>query len=59
VLVDQHRHVRYELTEAIDCPRDAKGRIDVAATMQLITSIVETWVREHPEQWIWAHRRWR
>jgi len=50
---------RFELTDAIDCARDARGRIDVPATMQLITSMIETWVREHPEQWIWAHRRWR
>jgi lauroyl/myristoyl acyltransferase len=35
------------------------GKIDVAAAMQVITSIIEGWVREHPEQWIWAHRRWR
>jgi Kdo2-lipid IVA lauroyltransferase/acyltransferase len=39
--------------------RDAAGRIDVAGTMQAITSVVESWVREHPEQWLWLHRRWR
>jgi len=50
---------RCEVTDAIDCPRDAKRKIDVPATMQLITSITECWVREHPEQWMWAHRRWR
>jgi KDO2-lipid IV(A) lauroyltransferase len=27
--------------------------------MQAITSVVEGWVREHPEQWLWVHRRWR
>jgi KDO2-lipid IV(A) lauroyltransferase len=27
--------------------------------MQAITSVVEGWVREHPEQWLWLHRRWR
>jgi KDO2-lipid IV(A) lauroyltransferase len=50
---------RVELTEEIAPARDADGRIDVAATMQIITSVVEGWVREHPEQWLWMHRRWR
>jgi KDO2-lipid IV(A) lauroyltransferase len=39
--------------------RDAQGRIDVQGTMQAITDVVEGWVREHPEQWLWVHRRWR
>jgi KDO2-lipid IV(A) lauroyltransferase len=21
--------------------------------------VVEGWVRENPEQWLWMHRRWR
>lgn len=50
---------RFELTDPLNPPRDAQGKIDVAGTMQLITSIIETWVREHPEQWFWIHRRWR
>jgi KDO2-lipid IV(A) lauroyltransferase len=49
---------RMELTQPLDPPRDAEGKIDVAATMQMITWIIEGWVREHPEQWIWVHRRW-
>jgi len=48
-----------EITEPIEPPRDAEGRIDVQGTMQAITAIVEAWVREHPEQWLWLHRRWR
>jgi Kdo2-lipid IVA lauroyltransferase/acyltransferase len=50
---------RVELSEAIEKPRDGQGEIDIAATMQVITSIIEQWVREHPEQWLWLHRRWR
>ena len=26
---------------------------------QLIASVVERWIRENPEQWLWFHRRWR
>lgn len=48
-----------ELTEPIDAPRDAEGRIDVGGTMQRINDVVEGWVRENPEQWLWVHRRWR
>ena len=60
------RMVRYpgdrfqlRLTEPIDAPRGAEGKIDVERTMQVITDVVEGWVREHPEQWLWVHRRWR
>ncbi len=40
-------------------PREANGRIDVHRSTQLITSVVERWVRENPDQWLWFHRRWR
>ena len=48
-----------EMTEPLELPRDADGRIDVTGTMQVITNVIEGWVREHPEQWLWLHRRWR
>jgi KDO2-lipid IV(A) lauroyltransferase len=50
---------RGELTEEIKPVRDADGKIDVQGTTQAITNVVEGWVREHPEQWLWLHRRWR
>jgi Kdo2-lipid IVA lauroyltransferase/acyltransferase len=50
---------RLELTDALVAPRDSSGKIDIAATMQMITSVIEDWVREHPDQWLWTHRRWR
>lgn len=50
---------RLHLTEPMSAIRDAQGHVDVQATMQMITTVIEGWVREHPEQWLWLHRRWR
>jgi KDO2-lipid IV(A) lauroyltransferase len=57
-LSDPHRF-RAEISEPIDAPRDGEGRIDVQGTMQAITSLIEGWVRQHSDQWLWVHRRWR
>src|SRR5579872_464772 len=51
-------HFRAELTEEIPPVRGADGKIDVQGTTQAITSVIEGWIREHPEQWLWLHRRW-
>lgn len=50
---------RVELTEGVAPARDASGAIDIQATTQKITGIVEGWIREYPDQWLWLHRRWR
>jgi len=50
---------RAEITDEVAPVRDATGEIDVQGTTQKITSIIEGWIREHPEQWLWLHRRWR
>jgi KDO2-lipid IV(A) lauroyltransferase len=50
---------RAELTEEIPPVRDANGKIDVQGMTQAITNVIEGWIREHPEQWLWLHRRWR
>jgi Kdo2-lipid IVA lauroyltransferase/acyltransferase len=50
---------RGEVTDPIEVPRDPDGRVNVQGTMQAITTVVEQWVREHPQQWLWVHRRWR
>jgi len=32
---------------------------DVLGLTQACTSVIETWVRRYPEQWLWIHRRWK
>jgi KDO2-lipid IV(A) lauroyltransferase len=31
----------------------------VADLTRAFTRVVETYVREHPDHWLWAHRRWK
>jgi KDO2-lipid IV(A) lauroyltransferase len=54
-----HHRFRLELTPPLDLPRDADGLIDVEGAVQAMQNVVEGWVREYPEQWLWMHRRWR
>lgn len=54
-----NRRFFVELTEELPPVRDREGKVDVQGTMQAVTRVVEGWIREHPEQWLWLHRRWR
>jgi len=49
---------RLEITEELTLPRTPEGEVDIRGTTELITRVVEDWVREYPEQWLWIHRRW-
>lgn len=49
---------RLELEPAMTIPRKADGAVDVDATAQMLNDKVESWVREHPGQWLWYHDRW-
>lgn len=50
---------RVTLTPPLDLPRDEAGAIDVAGATAAMQAVVEGWVRDTPEQWLWMHRRWR
>jgi len=49
---------RYDISEPIDPPRDHSGKIAIVPTMQMITDVLESWIREYPGQWMWLHHRW-
>lgn len=34
-------------------------KADAATLMRQLHAIMETWIRERPEQWFWVHKRWR
>ncbi len=50
---------RLQLQDRIEPPRKDNGDIDPAALAQQMNDIVEGWVREYPDQWMWFHKRWQ
>lgn len=50
---------RAELSEEVKPVRNADGQIDIQGTTQAVNDVIEGWIREYPEQWLWLHRRWR
>jgi KDO2-lipid IV(A) lauroyltransferase len=50
---------RATLTPPLEIPMTDDVTADVEAIMTNVTAIIEGWVRERPEQWLWLHRRWR
>jgi KDO2-lipid IV(A) lauroyltransferase len=52
--------VRFSLRfEEVAVPRTADRDADVAAATRAMQAAFERMIREAPEQWMWAHRRWR
>jgi len=52
------RH-RVVIDGPIEVPRTGDRDRDVLAFMQDLNDRLEHWVRAHPEQWYWLHRRWK
>lgn len=51
----QHMHILPEVHLRIT--EDEEG--DIVFNTQLLTTMIEGWIREYPEQWVWMHERWR
>ncbi len=39
--------------------RTGDEEADIVAATQLCTSVIESWIRRYPDQWLWIHRRWK
>jgi KDO2-lipid IV(A) lauroyltransferase len=52
---------KYKMTfaPAVELVRTGDAEADVVANTQRCTAVIEEFVRRHPEQWLWVHRRWK
>jgi KDO2-lipid IV(A) lauroyltransferase len=44
---------------ALELIRTGDLEADILANTQQFTSLIEEYVRNYPEQWLWVHRRWK
>ena len=50
---------RLVLEPEINLIRTGNKEHDVQANTELFTGVIERYVREYPEQWLWLHQRWK
>ncbi|NQU16265.1 MAG: lysophospholipid acyltransferase family protein, partial [Desulfobacteraceae bacterium] len=52
---------RYRITfgREVALVRTGDKTRDLEENTQLFSEIIETYVRKHPDQWFWFHRRWK
>lgn len=60
VQVERLQGVRFRLTVHPPLPLEHSGNLqrDILATMTRANLMLEDWIRQHPGQWLWLHRRW-
>ena len=51
-------HFRLTVFPPLALPRSGNSHADEAALMTQVNAILESWIRDRPEQWLWVHRRW-
>jgi KDO2-lipid IV(A) lauroyltransferase len=44
--------------EALALPDSGEREADTVQVMTALNEILEGWIRDKPEQWLWLHRRW-
>ncbi|HRE44003.1 MAG TPA: lysophospholipid acyltransferase family protein [Terricaulis sp.] len=51
-------HFRVTVHDPIPLDYDSEGEAPVIDGVRRVNQFIETLIREAPEQWFWAHRRW-
>ncbi|MCH8236629.1 MAG: lipid A biosynthesis lauroyl acyltransferase [Proteobacteria bacterium] len=49
---------RLMILPPLDMVRSGNRKADVAANMAKVNALLEQWIRDTPEQWLWLHNRW-
>jgi KDO2-lipid IV(A) lauroyltransferase len=55
---DQRKY-RLRFAPAVELARTGDEEADVRENTQRFTRVIEDYVRAHPDQWLWVHKRWK
>lgn len=60
VRVERLAGARFRITvfPKLGIPREGSREENVRAIMAEVNRMLEGWIRDRPEQWLWLHRRW-
>jgi KDO2-lipid IV(A) lauroyltransferase len=50
---------RLRFDPALNLIRSGDEEADIIANTAMFTKVIEDYVRRHPDQWLWVHRRWK
>src|ERR1700678_863993 len=53
------RKYRLRFEPAVELSRSNDEEADVGENTQRFTRVIEEFVRAHPDQWLWVHKRWK
>ena len=50
---------RLQMAPALALIRTGDNEADIVANTAMFNRVLESYIRKHPEQWLWVHRRWK
>jgi KDO2-lipid IV(A) lauroyltransferase len=56
---DALRKYRLRFEPAVELVRSGDEEADVVENTARFTQVIEAYVRAHPDQWLWVHKRWK
>jgi Kdo2-lipid IVA lauroyltransferase/acyltransferase len=56
---DALRKYRLRFEPAVELARSSDEEADVVENTARFTQVIEAYVRAHPDQWLWVHKRWK
>jgi KDO2-lipid IV(A) lauroyltransferase len=56
---DKRRKYRLRFEPAVELSRTANEESDVIDNTARFTRVIEDFIRVHPDQWLWVHKRWK